>query len=314
MSNTPTLQDMVTKALSSTRGRLTPQAPLGARTWFRVGGAAEWLYQPADTEDLATALQNLSPELPVTVLGACSNVIIRDGGLEGLVIRLARGFSGITVEADGLVAGGACLDATVAEQAAEAGLAGLEFLAGIPGSIGGAVRMNAGAYGSDIAAVLDWAEIVTRDGSVLTLDNAALRFGYRRSGLPEGAVVTRARLRGTPSAPADIAGRIAQVRAARELSQPVRARTGGSTFRNPEPEVSALKAWELIDAAGCRGLQLGGAQVSEKHCNFLINLGTATAAELEALGEDVRTRVAQHCGVHLHWEIKRLGRTEALPQ
>lgn len=304
------MTDLVQQALAETRGRLTPQAPLGPRTWFRVGGAAEWLYQPADAEDLATVMQRLSPELPVTALGACSNVIIRDGGLDGVVIRLARGFSDITVEEDGLVVGSACLDATVAEYAAQAGLAGLEFLAGIPGSIGGAVRMNAGAYGSDIATVLDWAEIITRDGSLIRLDTGALKFGYRRSGLPEGALVVRARLRGTPDTPADIAARIAQVRAARELSQPVRARTGGSTFRNPDAEISTRKAWELIDAAGCRGLRRGDAQVSEKHCNFLINLGQASAADLEGLGDEVRQRVAQHSGVQLHWEIKRIGKAE----
>ncbi|OUI97011.1 UDP-N-acetylenolpyruvoylglucosamine reductase [Acetobacter indonesiensis] len=304
-----TMTNLVQHAFADTRGRLTPQAPLGPRTWFRVGGNAEWLFQPADTEDLAAVMQKLSPELPVTALGACSNVIIRDGGLDGIVIRLARGFADVTVEQDGLVVGAACLDATVAEHAAQAGLGGLEFLAGIPGSIGGAVRMNAGAYGSDIAAVLDWADIVTRDGSLVRLDAGALNFGYRRSGLPEGALVVRARLRGGPANPADIAARIANVRTSREQSQPVRARTGGSTFRNPDPELSRRKAWELIDAAGCRGLTLGGAQVSEKHCNFLINTGTATASDLEALGEEVRKRVEQNSGVSLHWEIKRIGKT-----
>lgn len=304
-----TMTNLVQHAFADTRGRLTPQAPLGPRTWFRVGGNAEWLFQPADTEDLAAVMQKLSPELPVTALGACSNVIIRDGGLDGIVMRLARGFADVTIEQDGLVVGAACLDATVAEHAAQAGLGGLEFLAGIPGSIGGAVRMNAGAYGSDIAAVLDWADIVTRDGSLVRLDAGALNFGYRRSGLPEGALVVRARLRGVPANPADIAARIADVRTSREQSQPVRARTGGSTFRNPDPELSRRKAWELIDAAGCRGLTLGGAQVSEKHCNFLINTGIATASDLEALGEDVRKRVEQNSGVSLHWEIKRIGKT-----
>ncbi|MFT9418585.1 UDP-N-acetylmuramate dehydrogenase [Acetobacter sp.] len=312
MNTTPatTLDDMVRHAFAGTRGRVTAQAPLGARTWFRVGGPAEWLFQPTDAEDLAGMLQRLSPELPVIALGACSNVIIRDGGLDGIVVRMARGFADIAVEADGLVVGSACLDATVAEHAAQAGLAGLEFLAGIPGSIGGAVRMNAGAYGADIASVLDWAEIVTRDGNMVRLGNAALRFGYRRSGLPEGAMVVRARLRGMPASPADIAARIGDIRTAREQSQPVRARTGGSTFRNPEPEVSTRKAWELIDQAGCRGLRQGDAQVSEKHCNFLINLGNATAHDLETLGDAVRQRVAQHSGVQLQWEIKRLGRTQ----
>lgn len=305
----PSMAALAAQAFEGTRGRVTPQAPLGPRTWFRVGGAAEWLFQPADTQDLAAVMQKLSPELPVMALGACSNVIVRDGGLDGIIVRLARGFADVVVEPDGMIVGAACLDATVAEHAAQAGLAGLEFLAGIPGSIGGAVRMNAGAYGSDIATVLDWAEIVTRDGSLVQLDVSALKFAYRRSGLPEGALVTRARLRGQPAKPADVAARITEIRTAREQSQPVRARTGGSTFRNPDE--SHLKAWQLIDEAGCRGLTLGGAQVSEKHCNFLINTGSATAADLEALGEEVRKRVLHHSGVTLHWEIKRIGKAGA---
>ncbi|WP_278367954.1 UDP-N-acetylmuramate dehydrogenase [Acetobacter orientalis] len=309
----PSMAALAAQAFEGTRGRVTPQAPLGPRTWFRVGGEAEWLFQPADTQDLAAVMRNLSPELPVMALGACSNVIVRDGGLDGIVVRLARGFADVVVEKDGLIVGAACLDATVAEHAAQAGLGGLEFLAGIPGSIGGAVRMNAGAYGSDIATVLDWAEIVTRDGSIVQLDVSALKFGYRRSGLPEGALVTRARLRGETANPADVAARIAEVRTAREQAQPVRARTGGSTFRNPSPEDSQRKAWQLIDDAGCRGLTLGGAQVSEKHCNFLINTGNATAADLEALGEEVRKRVLNHSGVTLHWEIKRIGKAGAQP-
>lgn len=293
--------------LGDVRGRVSVNQPLGPRTWFRVGGPAECLFQPADAEDLAGALGRFSPELPVMVLGACSNVIIRDGGVPGLVIRLGGAFAKIETEENGVVVGGAALDATVAETAAAAGLGGLEFLAGIPGSIGGAVRMNAGAYGSDMAAVLDWAEIVSRDGSLIRLPASSLRFGYRRSALPDGAVVVRARLRAVPANPAEVAQRIAGIRAAREGSQPVRARTGGSTFRNPDPEVTPLKAWQLVDAAGCRGLTVGGAQVSEKHCNFLINTGTATAADLETLGETVRRRVLETSGVTLHWEIKRIG-------
>lgn len=294
-------------ALGEARGKVTVGQPLGPRSWFRVGGPAECLFQPADAQDLALAMQRLSPELPVLALGACSNVIIRDGGIPGLVIRLGGPFAATEVEADGLVVGGASLDATVAETAAAAGLAGLEFLAGIPGSIGGAVRMNAGAYGSDMAAVLDWAEIISRDGTLMRLPASDLRFGYRRSALPDGAVVVRARLRGTPANPAEVAQRIAAIRTAREESQPVRSRTGGSTFRNPAPEITPLKAWQLIDAAGCRGLTTGGAQVSEKHCNFLINTGDATASDLETLGETVRKRVAAQSGVTLQWEIKRLG-------
>lgn len=290
------------------RGRLTAQAPLGARTWFRVGGAAELLFQPASAEDLARVLRCLPLEAPVLALGACSNVIVRDGGIDGLVIRLARGFSTITRDGDGLIVGAACLDVTVAEHAAQAGLGGLEFLAGIPGSIGGAVAMNAGAYGSDMATVLDWVEVVTRDGRLLRLPAASLDFSYRHASLPAHAVVVRARLNAQEAPPAAIRQRIEDIRAAREASQPVRARTGGSTFRNPAPDESERKAWELIDAAGCRGLKVGGAMMSEKHCNFMLNTGNATAGDLERLGETVRQRVHDHTAVLLRWEIRRIGR------
>ncbi|MBS1018698.1 UDP-N-acetylmuramate dehydrogenase [Gluconobacter cerinus] len=288
------------------RGRLTANAPLGARAWFRTGGPADWLFVPEDADDLADLLRNRPVDMPLTVLGACSNVIIRDGGIEGVVVRLARGFSDIEVQTDGLVVGAAALDVTVAEHSAAAGLAGLEFLVGIPGSIGGAVRMNAGAYGSDINAVLDWADILTSDGELRRLTCEELGFAYRHSALPEGAIVIRARLRGTPDAPDAIRERLAEIRASREASQPVRARTGGSTFRNPEGH----KAWALIDEAGCRGLTLGGAQVSEKHCNFLLNIGEANSEQLETLGETVRKKVLDHSGIDLHWEIRRIGRRD----
>ncbi|GCE89809.1 UDP-N-acetylmuramate dehydrogenase [Komagataeibacter diospyri] len=290
------------------RGRLTPQAALGPRTWFRVGGPAELLFQPASADDLAHVLRHLPLEVPVMPLGACSNVIVRDGGIDGLVIRLARGFSTIVRDGDGLVVGAACLDMTVAEHAAEAGLSGLEFLAGIPGSIGGAVAMNAGAYGSDMSAVLDWVEVVTRDGRLLRLPAASLDFGYRHATLPPQSVVVRVRLNGMVAPPAIIRQRIDEIRTAREAAQPVRARTGGSTFRNPDPDESQRKAWELIDAAGCRGLTVGGAQISEKHCNFMLNTGNATASDLELLGDTVRQRVHDHTAVTLRWEIKRIGR------
>ncbi|KXV25739.1 UDP-N-acetylmuramate dehydrogenase [Gluconobacter japonicus] len=286
------------------RGRLTANAPLGARAWFRTGGPADWLFVPEDVDDLADLLRNRPTDLPLTVLGACSNVIIRDGGIEGVVVRLARGFSDIQVEADGIIAGAAALDVTVAEHSAAAGLAGLEFLVGIPGSIGGAVRMNAGAYGSDIKAVLDWAEILTSEGELRRLSCEELGFDYRHSELPDGAIVIRARLRGTPDKPEAIRERLAEIRASREASQPVRARTGGSTFRNPEGH----KAWALVDEAGCRGMMLGGAQVSEKHCNFLLNIGDATSEQLETLGETVRQKVLEQSGIDLHWEIRRIGR------
>ena len=291
------------ESLPPLRGRAQANAPLAPFTWFRVGGAAEVLVRPADADDLAAFLGALSPDVQVHVIGACSNLIIRDGGLPGVTIKLARGFSAITVESDGAMAGAAALDVTVAEHAAAAGLTGLEFLSGIPGTIGGAMTMNAGAYGGESAHVLDWAEIVTRSGEQRRMAAAELAFAYRHARLPHGAVVTRARLRAFPGAPVAIAARMNEIRATREASQPVRARTGGSTFRNP----AGMKAWELIDAAGCRGLVRGGAMVSEKHCNFLINTGKATAADIEGLGEEVRRRVFAASGVNLDWEIHRIG-------
>ena len=294
--------------LPSVRGRLVADAPLGALTWFRAGGRAEFLVRPADTEDLATFLRALDPGIPVTVVGAGSNLLVRDGGVAGIVVRLpASGFGCIAIEPDGIVAGAAALDRTVAEAAAAAGLAGLAFLSGIPGSLGGAVAMNAGAYGSEIADILDWAEIVMRDGTTLRLGAHEFALSYRQARLPPGAIVTRVRLRARPGDPTAIAAEMARIRAAREQTQPVRGRTGGSTFKNPP----GAKAWELIDAAGCRGLRRGDAQVSEKHCNFLLNLGQATAADLEALGEEVRARVRAATGVALEWEIRRIGRPRA---
>ncbi len=290
-------------------GRVQTDLVLGPTTWFRVGGPAEILVRPASTADLARLLQDMPRDVPVTVIGAASNLIIRDGGISGLVIRLARGFGDIEVFADGVVAGGACLDATVAERAAAAGLAGLEFLCGIPGSVGGAVAMNAGAYGGDVANRLEWAEIVTRQGALRRLTAGEIGFSYRHAGLPPECVVVRARFGATPGDAGAIAARMAEIRSSREATQPVRARTGGSTFRNPPH----AKAWELIDAAGCRGLTRGGAQVSEKHCNFLINTGAASAADLEGLGEEVRRRVHAMSGVSLTWEIKRIGIPAAKP-
>ena len=290
------------------RGRVERDAPLGPATWFRVGGPADVLVRPADLDDLLLLLRDMPADMPLTILGAASNLVIRDGGIAGVVMRLARGFGDVVVEADGgIIAGAAALDVTVAETAAAAGLAGLEFLVGIPGSIGGAVAMNAGAYGVEIKDVLDWAEIATPEG-LLRLDAAALHFAYRHAQLPVRGVVVRARLRAIAGYKPAIAARLAEIRAAREATQPVRARTGGSTFKNPHGD---RKAWELIDAAGCRGLRHGAAQVSEKHCNFLLNLGGASAADIEALGEEVRARVLAHSGIALEWEIRRIGR--ALP-
>jgi UDP-N-acetylmuramate dehydrogenase len=290
-------------SLPALRGRVQVQQVLGSTTWFRVGGPAEVLVRPADLADLCQFLAALPLDIPLTVIGAASNLIIRDGGIQGVTIRLARGFSGIDADDRGVTAGAAALDATVAEHAAEAKLAGLEFLSGIPGTIGGAVAMNAGAYGGDVAGTLEWAEIVTRQGELVRLHGPDIGFSYRSSGLPAGAIVVRARFHARPSLQQAVIARMAEIRASREATQPVRARTGGSTFRNP----ANAKAWELIDGAGCRGLTVGGAQISEKHCNFMINTGDATASDLETLGEEVRRRVLQASGIDLHWEIRRLG-------
>jgi len=298
------------KTLPAAAGRLQPDVVLGPTTWFRVGGAAEVLFRPADTQDLSRFLRAMPLHVPVSVIGAASNLIVRDGGIAGVVIRLARGFGAIDMEPDGIVAGGACLDATVAEHALAAGLSGLEFLCGIPGTIGGAIAMNAGAYGSDVATTLDWAEIVTRQGELQRLQAGQIGFGYRHCGLPPECIVVRARFAARANDPALIAARMAEIRASREAAQPVRARTGGSTFRNPH----GARAWELIDGAGCRGLRRGDAQVSEKHCNFLLNLGAATAADLEGLGEEVRRRVHDASGITLAWEIKRLGLPAGRPE
>lgn len=298
--------------LAFVRGRVSENAVLGPQTWFRVGGPAELLLRPADVEDLAAALAALPPEVSVTVIGAASNLIIRDGGIPGVTVRLARGFGAIERDGNGVVAGAAALDATVAEFAAAEGLAGLEFLCGIPGTIGGAVAMNAGAYGGDLAGILDWVEVVARSGEIVRLPAAKLSLAYRHASLPAGGIVVRARLIAQPGDRGMIATRMAEIRSKRETTQPVRSRTGGSTFRNPEnrphgKEQGGMRAWELIDAAGCRGLTRGAAQVSELHCNFLINTGGATAADLEGLGEEVRRRVHEASGVTLDWEIRRIG-------
>jgi UDP-N-acetylmuramate dehydrogenase len=296
--------------LPPVRGRVQADAPLAPFTWFRAGGSAEALARPADAADLASFLAALPHEIPVHVIGACSNLIVRDGGLPGVTIKLARGFSAIKRDGDGITAGAAALDVTVSEHAAEAGLSGLEFLSGIPGSIGGAVAMNAGAYGGDMAGVLSWAEVVTRTGELRRLAAHELDFAYRHSTLPPGAIVVRVHLRAARGDAGLIAQRMQAIKASREASQPVRARTGGSTFRNPD----GMKAWELIDQAGCRGLVRGGAQVSEKHCNFLINTGSATAADIEGLGEEVRRRVLAATGIRLEWEIKRIGLPSGTPE
>jgi UDP-N-acetylmuramate dehydrogenase len=284
------------------RGRLTADAPLGPQTWFRAGGNAEVLFRPADTQDLAGFLAELPREVPVTVLGVGSNVLVRDGGIKGVVVRLMRGFTGITVEGREVIAGAGAPDLNVALTARDHALGGLEFLSGIPGTIGGAFPTNAGAYGGDLAQVLISAEAVDRSGKVHVVAPAELGLGYRRSTAPADWIFTSARLRAAPGDQLAIARRIAEIDAARAESQP-RSRTGGSTFANP----AGLKAWELIDRAGCRGLAVGAARVSEKHTNFLINTGDATASDIEGLGEEVRRRVFEQSGILLQWEIRRLG-------
>ncbi len=297
-TSTPHLIDRLPRP----RGRLTADAALGPQTWFRAGGSAEVLFRPADVEDLATFMAALPSDVPVTVLGVGSNILVRDGGVTGVVIRLLRGFTGISVEGGEIVAGAGALDLNVALTARDQALAGLEFLSGIPGTIGGALRMNAGAYESDLSQVLVSAEAVDRAGKVHVVPASALGFSYRHSEAPADWIFTAARLRATPGDQLAIARRIAEIDAARTDSQP-RSRTGGSTFVNPPGH----KAWQLIDQAGCRGLQVGAAQVSEKHCNFLINLGEATASDIEGLGEEVRRRVLEKTGVQLEWEIRRIG-------
>lgn len=296
----------LTERLPAIRGRVTADAPLAGITWFNVGGPAEVMVRPVDRDDLATLLAGLPPEIPVTVLGVGSNLLVRDGGIPGVVIRLGRGFAGIEADGERLTAGAAALDFNVASVAAEAGIAGLEFLTGVPGTIGGALKMNAGAYGGEMKDVVESATAVDRSGGTVTLGLADLGFEYRRSNVPEGLIFTGATLKGSAGEPAAIARRLGEIRTSREESQPIRARTGGSTFKNPP----GAKAWELIDKAGCRGLTMGAAQVSPKHTNFLINLGGATAADIEALGEEVRRRVLETSGIELHWEIKRVGVTE----
>ena len=288
--------------LPKPRGRLTADATLGPQTWFATGGRAEVLFRPADTADLATFLSGLPADVPVTVLGVGSNVIVRDGGIRGVVIRLLRGFTGIAVEGHEVVAGAGAPDLNVALTAREHSLAGLEFLSGIPGTIGGAFPTNAGAYGGELAEVLISAEAVDRAGRIFTVTPGELGLSYRHSTAPADWIFTSARLRATPGDQLAITRRINEIDTTRAGSQP-RSRTGGSTFANPPGH----KAWELIDAAGCRGLKIGGAQVSEKHTNFLINLGAATASDIEKLGEEVRRRVFDKSGVQLQWEIRRLG-------
>ena len=286
------------------RGRLLPNEPLAPLTWFRVGGPAQALFMPEDEADLAYALANLLGDVPVTVIGLGSNLIVRDGGVPGVVIRLGRGFSEVTIEGDQRVrAGTGVPDVKVARAAQEAAIAGLAFFRGIPGAIGGALRMNGGAYGRETKDALIEARGVDRGGRVRVLANADMHYAYRHCGAPDDIIFTQALFQGAPGDPQKIAAEMDEITESREATQPIKSRTGGSTFKNPPGH----KAWQLIDAAGCRGLTVGGAQVSEMHCNFLINPGGATAADIETLGETVRARVREHSGVELEWEIKRIG-------
>lgn len=300
--------------LPTPRGTLTPERPLSDLTWLRVGGPAQWLFQPADRDDLAVFLRDLPMSVPVFPMGVGSNLIVRDGGIRGVVIRLGRGFNGIEIDGDRVFAGAAALDAHVARRAAEAGL-DLTFLRTIPGSIGGAIRMNAGCYGAYVADHLVAVEAVARDGAILTLTPDELQFDYRHSHLPEGWVLTRATFRADRGEPDALLAKMEDQLARRDASQPTRDRTAGSTFRNPAgfsstgraDDVHDLKAWKLIEDAGLRGHRLGGAQMSDKHPNFLINTGDATAADLENLGELVRDRVRANSGHELTWEVIRIG-------
>ena len=297
-----------TLELPSVRGRIALNAPLGGLTWFRVGGAAEILFRPADTEDLSAFLAALPQEVPVTVIGVGSNLLVRDGGVPGVVIRLAGPFAGVDFDGEKVTVGAAALDLTVAMSALEQGLSGLEFLSGVPGTIGGALRMNAGAFGGEMKDITVSATAMDRKGILHTLNLSELDFSYRHCGVPDSWIFLSARLQGQPGDGEAIGRRMAEIRATREASQPTHVRTGGSTFANPPPSISnGAKAWELIDKAGCRGLSRGGAQISEKHCNFMLNTGNATATELEDLGEDVRRRVRESSGIQLEWEIRRIG-------
>lgn len=303
MAATQTPDTPLIDRLPEVRGRYTANAPLNGVTWFRVGGPAEVMFRPADRDDLITFLRDKPEDVPVTVFGVGSNLLIRDGGIPGVVLRLGRGFADIARDGQDMLCGAAALDLNVATAAKLESIGGLEFLCGIPGTIGGALRMNAGAYERELKDVLVWAEAVDQKGRVHRLQPADMGFAYRKSSVSSDWIFLGARLSGHTDDPTVIAERMSKIQASRSESQPIRNRTGGSTFKNPPGE----KAWQLIDAAGCRGLKQGGAMVSELHCNFLINTGSATAEDIETLGETVRARVLETSGITLEWEIRRIG-------
>ncbi|TNE43943.1 MAG: UDP-N-acetylmuramate dehydrogenase [Sphingomonadales bacterium] len=294
----------ISSDLPPVRGRLTAGAPLAPLVWFKSGGAAQWLFEPADADDVAAFLRDLPADVPVMALGLGSNLIIRDGGVPGVVVRLGKACGKVEQIAPlTLRCGGGASGIAVSSAARDAGIKGLEFLRSIPGTVGGFVRMNGGAYGREVKDILVECDVVLRSGERVTLPVEALGYSYRHSELPEGSIVLSATFRGEPGEPAAIQAEMDRIAAEREAAQPLRSRTGGSTFKNPPGH----KAWALVDEAGCRGLMLGGAQVSEKHTNFLINTGEATSADIEALGEEVRRRVRDKSGIELEWEIRRVG-------
>jgi UDP-N-acetylmuramate dehydrogenase len=296
---------MMAGALPRVAGKLSANAPLAPLVWFKSGGPAQWLFEPRDLADLQGFLSDLDPATPVMALGLGSNLIVRDGGVPGVVVRLGKAFALVRAIDDvTLECGGGASGILVSSTARDTGIAGVEFLRSIPGTVGGFVRMNGGAYGAEVKDILVDCDVVLRSGELRTITRADLHYTYRHSELPEGAIVVAARFRGRPGEPAAIQAEMDRISAAREASQPLRSKTGGSTFKNPP----GTKAWELVDAAGCRGLTMGGAQVSEKHTNFLINTGNATSSEIEGLGDEVRRRVKAHAGVDLEWEIERVGR------
>jgi len=286
------------------RGKLKPNAPLAPLVWFKSGGSAEWLFEPADRDDLVEFLKGLDADTPVMALGLGSNMIVRDGGVPGVTVRLGKPFAKVErIDEVTLKCGGGASGILVSSSARDAGIAGVEFLRSIPGTVGGFVRMNGGAYGRETCDILVECEVVLRSGAVVTMPAADLRYSYRHSELPEQSIVVSATFRGEPGEPAAIKAEMDRIAASREESQPLRSRTGGSTFKNPPGH----KAWALVDAAGCRGLKFGDAQVSEKHCNFLLNLGNASSTEIEELGEEVRRRVQDKTNITLEWEIQRIG-------
>ena len=297
--------DAAAKPMPVPRGKLTQNAPLAPLVWFKSGGAADWLFEPADLEDLRTFLARLDPKVPVMALGLGSNLIVRDGGVPGVVVRLGKAFASVErLDETTLACGGGASGILVSSTARDQGIAGLEFLRSIPGTVGGFCRMNGGAYGREVKDILVDCDVVLHSGELIHVPLADMAYRYRHSALPEGAIVVAARFRGMPGEPAAIQTEMDRISAAREASQPLRSKTGGSTFKNPDGH----KAWELVDQAGCRGMMLGGAQVSEKHTNFLINTGDATSEDIEALGETVRDKVRRTSGVDLQWEIQRVGR------